>query len=29
VLAQDAERKRKGFEDALRIAATMLEACGQ
>jgi hypothetical protein len=27
-LAQDAERKRKGFDDALRIAATVLEARG-
>jgi hypothetical protein len=28
-LAQDAERKRKNFEDALRIAASLLEARGQ
>jgi hypothetical protein len=27
-LAQDAERKRRGFEDALRIAASVLEARG-
>jgi hypothetical protein len=27
-LAQDAERRRKGFEDALRIAASVLEARG-
>jgi len=27
-LAQDAERKRKNFEDALRIAASLLEARG-
>jgi ClpX C4-type zinc finger/Glyoxalase superfamily protein len=27
-LAQDTERKRKGFEDALRIAATVIEARG-
>jgi hypothetical protein len=27
-LAQDAERKRKGFEDALRIAAAVIEARG-
>jgi hypothetical protein len=28
-LAQDTERKRKGFEDALRIAAAVLDARGQ
>jgi hypothetical protein len=27
-LAQDAERKRKGFDDALRLAASVLEARG-